>query len=234
MNIHYLIIGIALLFAIVAIVRPAVWPLPVAVILIAIELFSRVSKSVIIIGLFMILGAATIRADDTNTTSTTTNTATVLGGISEIWTALTTASGTNVDITRQTNWAVIPYIAYDIEKHKVGYGGAILYAVTPNFWAGVRAENVARRQTTAGVQAQLQVTKKVFGLTVTPFIETSVGIGKSAMYGSAGPGALINFHTWVWSKNSLSLGVVGDYEHYVMGDLNGNQANGGLMVRFSF
>lgn len=51
MNIHYLIIGIALLFAIVAIIRPAVWPLPVAVILIAIELFSRVSKSVLIFGL---------------------------------------------------------------------------------------------------------------------------------------------------------------------------------------
>ena len=46
-NIHYLIIGLALLFSIIAIIRPAVWPLPVAVILIAIELFSRMSKTLI-------------------------------------------------------------------------------------------------------------------------------------------------------------------------------------------
>lgn len=50
-NIDYLIIGIALLFAILAIAKPS-WPcLPVSVILIAIELFSKVSKSVIIVAL---------------------------------------------------------------------------------------------------------------------------------------------------------------------------------------
>ena len=46
-NIHYLIIGLALLYSIIAIIRPAVWPLPVAVILIAIDLFSRMSKTLI-------------------------------------------------------------------------------------------------------------------------------------------------------------------------------------------
>lgn len=50
-NLEYLVIALALLFAILAIAKPS-WPcLPVSVILIAIELFSKVSKSVIIAAL---------------------------------------------------------------------------------------------------------------------------------------------------------------------------------------
>jgi hypothetical protein len=157
---------------------------------------------------------------------------TVAGGLSEIWTALT-ANSTN-GLSGQTNWALIPYAAYDLETKKYGGGAAVLYAVAPNFWAGVRAQDLGGRQTTASVQGQLQVTKKIFGLTVTSFLETSVGLGKDALYGSAGPGGLISFHTWAWSGKSLTLGVVGDYEHYVQGDASGNQINAGLLIRFSF
>jgi hypothetical protein len=157
----------------------------------------------------------------------------VSGGLGEIWTALTTSS-TNVDIGAQTNWAVIPYLAYDMSTKKFGYGGAVLYAVTPNFWAGVRAQSLEGEQTTAGVQCQLQVTKTVFGVTLTPFLEASTGLGKSAIYASTGPGILINFHTWLWSNKSLTLGIAGDYEHAIMGSKNWNQANAGPLIRFSW
>jgi hypothetical protein len=169
------------------------------------------------------------------TQAQTTNSApSVAGGLGEIWTALTTSS-TNVDLASQTNWAVIPYISYDLKDKKYGGGGAVLYAVTPNFWAGARMESINGHQTTAGVQAQLQVTKKVFGLSMTPFVETSVGIGSSSLYGSAGAGGFIAFHTWDWgNKYSLTFGVVGDYEHVVYGTENWNQINGGPLLRFSF
>jgi hypothetical protein len=70
MNIHYLLIGIALIFAIVAIIKPAVWPLPVAVILIAIELFSRVSKVIVISALLLGAGLAARAQTITNTEPT--------------------------------------------------------------------------------------------------------------------------------------------------------------------
>ncbi len=58
-NIHYLVIGLALVFAIVAIIKPLTWPLAVSVLLVCIELFSRVSKSIVVIGLAgaLLLGA---------------------------------------------------------------------------------------------------------------------------------------------------------------------------------
>jgi hypothetical protein len=56
-NIHYLIIGLALLFAVCAvIVKPfSPWPVVFAVVLMGIELFSRVSKAVVIGGLALLL-----------------------------------------------------------------------------------------------------------------------------------------------------------------------------------
>jgi len=190
----------------------------------------RKITNAVLIAAIVLLGLACF-----NVNAQTTNTPpTVSGGLSEIWTALTTSSGTNVDIGAQTNWAVIPYCAYDVSTKKFGYGGAILYAVTPNFWAGIRAQSLEGEQTTAGVQCQLQVSKKIWGVTYTPFIETSVGIGKSSLYGSAGPGLLVSFHTWVWGSKSLTLGAVGDYEHCVNSSRNWNQVNAGPLLRFSF
>jgi hypothetical protein len=190
-------------------------------------------KNKLVATLSALLLCAGLTQAQTNAPSTN-STPSVSGGISEIWTALTTSSGTNVDIGAQTNWAVIPYIAYDIQAKKFGYGGAILYAVTPNFWAGVRAQSLEGEQTTAGVQCQLQISKKLWGITYTPFLETSVGIGKSALYGSAGPGLLVSFHTWVWGSKTLTVGAVGDYEHAVSGGRNWNQVNAGPLLRFSF
>jgi hypothetical protein len=178
------------------------------------------------------LAAFTVQAQ---TNAPSTNAApSLFGGLSEIWTALTSSSGTNVDLGGQTNWAAIPYISYDLTDKKWGYGGAVLYAVTPNFWAGVRAEEMNGMQITAGVQAQLQVSQTILGVRVTEFLEASTGLGKSSLYGSAGPGGLINFHTWIWGKKSLTVGIVGDYEHCIMGGKNWNQANVGPLLRFSF
>lgn len=44
MNIHYIILGLALVFAVVAICKPNNYCLPVSVILLAAEAFSHVSK----------------------------------------------------------------------------------------------------------------------------------------------------------------------------------------------
>lgn len=62
-NIHYLIISLALLFAVFAIIRPANWPLVVSVLLLCIEMFSRVSKSILIVGLlaFALVGCASLQ-----------------------------------------------------------------------------------------------------------------------------------------------------------------------------
>jgi hypothetical protein len=147
--------------------------------------------------------------------------------LTDVWDAL--KSGTN--FSGATNWAVIPFASYDLTTKKIGGGLAALYEVSPNFWTGVRLQDVGGVTTTAGVQAQLQVTKTLWGVNYTPFVETSVGIGQTSLYGSVGAGALIQIHTWdVWNGHRLGLGVVGDYEHYTTGTTHGNQANGGLLV----
>jgi hypothetical protein len=145
----------------------------------------------------------------------------------ELYKSLT--SGTN--FSGATNWAAIPFASYDLTTKQVGGGAAILYQVNQNFWTGVRIQSIGGITTTAGVQAQLQVTKTLWGVNYTPFVETSVGLGQSTLYGSVGAGALIQIHTWdVWNKHRLGLGVVGDYEHYVTGSTHGNQINGGLLL----
>lgn len=71
-NVHYLLIGIALILAIIAIVKPE-WPcLAVSVILIAIELFSRMSKVVVIVGLSasLLIGVTGCKTSQTQTAIT--------------------------------------------------------------------------------------------------------------------------------------------------------------------
>ena len=136
-----------------------------------------------------------------------------------------------------TNWVVIPYFSYDFTDKKAGGGAAVLYKVTDNFWTGLRAESINGEQTTAGVQAQLQASKTVFGMTLTGFIETSVGMGKSSLYGSVGPGGIVNFYStdWTWGpgKYALTIGAAADYEH-VVNVKNWNQGNIGPMLKISF
>lgn len=80
-NIHYLIIGLALIFAVVAIIKPVTWPLAVSVLLICIELFSRVSKALVAIaGLSVLLGGLAMAQTETNQiggTTTVTNSVTL-------------------------------------------------------------------------------------------------------------------------------------------------------------
>ena len=137
-----------------------------------------------------------------------------------------------------TNWLVIPYLSYDISDKRWGGGAAVLYRVTDFFWAGMRAEAINGSQTTAGIQAQLQVTTKILGVSVTPFIETSVGMGASSIYGSVGPGGVISLYStsWKWGSGnwSLMVGAAGDYEHVVYGSKNWNQVNAGPMLKISF
>jgi len=133
-----------------------------------------------------------------------------------------------------TNWAAIPFAAYDTGTKRIGGGAALLYAVNDYFWTGVRAQSLNGQSSTAGVQGQLQVTETIAGVSVTPFAETAFGLGSSALYANVGTGGLIDFHTWKIGKGSLSIGIVADYEHYVYGSVNGNQINVGPLIRASF
>lgn len=154
----------------------------------------------------------------------------------QAWSALTVNTGT---LTGDTNWIDIPFASYDLTEKKMGWGDAILHYAAQNLWAGLRFQDIAGVQTTAGIQGQLQVTKKIGFLTYTPYFETSVGIGKSALYGSIGPGLAVNIHTWQWIWPDghwyFGLGATSDFEHYVVGSTkNGNQVNAGPVIHVSF
>lgn len=133
-----------------------------------------------------------------------------------------------------TNWVAIPYVAYDIESKRVGYGGALLYQVTGNFWAGARIQSLNNHQTTAAVQGQLNVPVKVGPFTGIPFVESSVGMGNSVLYANTGAGMIIRLYSHKLGKVTLYFDAIGDYEHYVEGSQEGNQANGGLILGIKF
>ena len=204
----------------------------------------------LLIGLVLVAGitaqaqnSVVTNADGTVTTTITTTNGSVVGTtittvpigyvapssaswLTAAWDSL--KSGTN--FSGATNWAAIPFVSYDLTTKKIGGGIAVLYEATPNFWAGVRVQDIGGVTTTAGVQAQLQFTKTLWGVNYTPFAETSVGIGSTSLYGSVGAGALIQLHTWdVWAGHKFGIGVIGDYEHYVSGSgAKGNQINAGV------
>ena len=143
--------------------------------------------------------------------------------------------GFNINInSHATNWVAIPYFKYDLKNHESGYGGALLYRVSPNFYTGARFDQMHGQQTTAGVQAQLQTTVTVAGFKATPFLETSVGLGSSALYGSTGPGMFINLYAHDFGQRQLNLGLIGDYEHVVNGTDSYNCVNVGALLNFSF
>jgi ABC-type uncharacterized transport system permease subunit len=166
----------------------------------------------------------------------------ILGAAGLFLAAITTQaqiSLTNVlTLTAATNVAVVPYGIYRTDNHFWGFGVAGLYKVTDNFWAGFRADDLDHNQTTAGVQVNLQATVDWNGIGITPFATASTGIGKSTLYGSAGSGLALNFHTWSFNVAShkwlVSLGAAGDYEHVVLGSQNWNQVCGGPWVKLSF
>lgn len=159
--------------------------------------------------------------------------AALLAGMTSARADITITNITSLSVN--TNWAAIPYVSYRTDTKQFGGGAAILYGVTPYVWAGVRAESVGGGFSEAGVQAQLQTTIHWNSLSITPFIEASTGMGKSTLYASAGPGALVSLHTWKFSNgDALNLGLIGDYEHVVNGPQNWNQLNAGLFLRFTF
>jgi hypothetical protein len=141
-------------------------------------------------------------------------------------------------VTASTNWVVIPYGIYDTTDKKWGWGAAGLYEVTPIFYTGARVDFVNGQQDTAGVQANLQISGTWHGITYTPFLTTSAGIGRSTLYGSAGAGAVIvvyQKHFKVSSQDfNLNLGVAADYEHVVNQDRNYNQICGGPLLQLTF
>lgn len=156
----------------------------------------------------------------------------------QLWGDLTYNTGSN-GIAGETNWVAIPYASVDIQQKRTGFGVAALHYVAPNFWAGLRYEDFDGEKDTAGVQCQLQVTKQLWGITYTPFIETSVGIGGSSLYGNAGPGIVVNLwqKSWQTSKGPWSVGIaaVADYEHYVLtSGKNGNKFDFGPALNVSF
>lgn len=168
--------------------------------------------------ILIILGAAALLAATTTLAQTSTNT--IFG------------------ISGSTNWAAVPYGIYRTDTKEWGFGGALLYKVTDNFWAGVRADNISGHQTTAGVQLQLQTTVTWSGMQITPFLEASSGMGKNNLYASAGPGAVLSIHTWKPKignhEIAVSVGAAGDYEHVVNGSESWQQVCGGPFVRLGF
>ena len=162
----------------------------------------------------------------------------ILIGIAILLAVKTQAQVTNIVVSKfdsATNWALIPYGAYDTGTKKLGGGAALLYSVNQYTWIGVRAQSLNGQSTTAGVQGQLQISETFNGIKFTPFVEASTGMGNTSLYANAGTGALVSFHQWTINKNvTLEIGVVGDYEHYVYGPKNGNQVNAGPLIYLSF
>ena len=134
-----------------------------------------------------------------------------------------------------TNWVVVPYAAYDTGTKSFGEGAAILYEATSNLWTGVRIQNLNHQQTTAGVQAQLQANLTIDGFKVHPFVEASTGMGNSSLYASAGTGAWVSFYSHTFNnKDTINIGLIGDYEHYVNGSIKGNQVNAGPLINIEW
>lgn len=152
--------------------------------------------------------------------------------------AVTHASSTN-SITFNfdlgaTNWAAIPFAVYDVQTKDWGYGGALMYKVHDNFWAGYRMQNISGRQLTAAVQGQLQIAVKVGPVTVVPLFETSLGLGKDNLWGGAGPGGIVHLYSLNSKKFTLDFAVAGVYEHYIEGSKNGDEVLGGLVLNLKF
>lgn len=141
--------------------------------------------------------------------------------------------GVNMDWTA-TNWVFIPYASYLVEKKTFGGGAAALYTIDKHIWVGARVQTFGNNFGAAAVQANIQQPFQVAGITVVPFLTTAVGLGSNDIYASAGGGALITFHQWVFKNWTLEAGLVGDYEHYVFGSTSGNQVNLGPMLHATF
>jgi hypothetical protein len=141
-------------------------------------------------------------------------------------------------LTAATNWVVVPFGIYDTTDKKWGWGAAALYQVTPIFYTGMRVDFLNNQEDTAGIQAQLQITKTWHGINITPFVETSVGIGKSTLYGSAGAGGVVSLHAWAFKIGqqafNLNIGIAGDMEHVVNNNRNYNQICGGPLLQLTF
>ena len=171
---------------------------------------NRLLKSILAMGLFAAIGF-TARAQ-TNTT--------IFG------------------LSGSTNWVAVPYGIYRVDTKQWGFGGAVFYKVSDNFYAGVRADSLNSKWTTAGVQLQLQATVHWAFLNITPFLEASTGMGSSSLYASAGPGAAITFASWQPTisghKIDVTLGLAGDYEHVVNGSESFQQVCGGPLIKVSF
>lgn len=145
---------------------------------------------------------------------------------------------TNANLTIDTNWVDVPYGIYDTTDKAWGFGDALLYQASPYLWVGVRYDYLEHQTSEAGVQAQLQLTETIAGISVTPFLEASTGIGSSSLYGSAGTGAVVDFHQWAFNIANhgftLDIGAAADWEHVVNTGKNYNQICGGPFIKLTF
>jgi len=142
----------------------------------------------------------------------------------------TNLAGLNLPgITAATDWAVVPYGIFRTDNKTWGYGAAVFYEATKNtnglnLWIGARVNYLDGRSVTAGVTAQLQATIVWHGVSITPAVIATTGIGKDQLYGSAGVGGYIIFHSWSFKLFNhgfiLDAGAAGDYEHVVYGSDN--------------
>lgn len=193
-NIHYLIIGLALIFAVVSIIKPLTWPLAVSVLLICIELFSRASKSVLIIGI-LALSLCVAR------TQSVTN-------LPPLVTAPLKYLEANTNALKATNWTVAPYFSHVNNPpnggSKNGGGLAAIYYINPYVGTQIRFQYLDLGSTTSDkvwlpngtitLQSVYRPLGEGIPITLRPIIEAGVAANLSGqMYAIAGAGSEIDF-----------------------------------------
>ncbi len=203
-NIHYLIIGLALLFAIFAIVKPAAWTLPVAVILLAIELFSRVSKSLIVAAALALAFTASAQTDLSLSNGLGTNTAKAVSTVANYIAA-------NTNAPAATNWTFAPYYSRASSlEHKNGGGLAAVYYLNPYVGTQIRMQylDTSTKANPAGTGNKiwlpngtitLQSAYRPLGdtvpITLRPLVEAGVATDLSGrMYAIAGAGSELDLY----------------------------------------
>ena len=196
-------------------------------------------KTLAIIGLALVAGVTTVRADNTYTNVIVyqaTNTASFWGGLGEAGTALLNNFKGDTNAVGATNWVVIPFASYDISTKKIGGGVAVVYPVNSLLYVGGRLEYINGTWTTPSLQVQIKTTIGVFGLKVTPFGVGGTAIIDGDVAAYTGAGAMINLFTTTIQSKPVTLGLVGDYEAWggLPTGCGTKRANCGLLANVKF
>lgn len=236
MNIHYLLIGLALLFVVVAaLVKPfSFWPVLVSVLLISIELFSRVSKVMVaLLALSLFALAAPVHAQSVpvtvtnpipnnplNTPLTLTNAPSFWGGLGETGEAILNWFKANPNAAAATNtWFVIPYGVYHSGDWGAGVRG--YYQVSTYVWTGLGLEwweTKAAGNTfyAPSASVQFQTPQKIGPVEYMPFTCAGVitplggtGTDNKSVQGFVGAGLALKVYKAIYLAGDVETWSVG-------------------------